>query len=77
MENNSRSDEICYATNFLTDVIVRVDLLNPVNKLAKTMPKEISDVIKPHFPIAEPREIVAKGLKISQKLNHVLSGPDL
>lgn len=51
-------EPVCYKKNFLKEVIVRVDLLSPMNNVAKELPGELSDIASKTFPIAEPREAI-------------------
>ena len=53
-----------YKRNFLNKVIVRIDFLNKISLLNKQIPKNISNVIQSHFPIAEPRESILSELQI-------------
>jgi len=55
-----------YRINPLSDVIVRIDFLNPIDKLGHISPKKLVEIVKTIFPIAEPKELVAKELQISK-----------
>lgn len=63
---NSNYNSICYKNNFLKKVIARVDLLSPIVRIEKSIPKKISEKVKINFPIAEPRKVVAQELQISK-----------
>lgn len=63
---NSNYDSICYKKNYLRKVIARVDLLSPIVRIEKSIPKKISEKVKINFPIAEPRKVVAQELQISK-----------
>lgn len=58
-------EEICYEKNPITEAIARIDFLNPLTELGKSIPKEIVNEIKKQFPIAEPNEIFSQELQIS------------
>jgi len=59
------SEDICYNRNYLSQVIVRLDLLNPIEELKTSVPKGISDEIMINFKVAEPRKKIGKELLIS------------
>ena len=65
----SKSDfsEICYKKNFLTEVIARVDFLNPLPGIDKTMSHEVVNAISKYFPISEPKTTIKRNIKISPK----------
>jgi uncharacterized protein (TIGR04255 family) len=50
-------EDVCYARNFLTEVIVKIDFVAPISSLERTIPTAISDTVSKLFPIAEPIEI--------------------
>lgn len=58
-------DKICYKNTPIKKVIFRIDFLGEVKELNESIPSEITDVIKNSFPIAEPKDIVARTLQIS------------
>ncbi len=58
-------EEICYKRDFLTNVIARVDFINPIEVLNKQVPKLLADLILRNFPIMEPKKAFAQELKIS------------
>lgn len=58
-----------YKKNYLKQVIVRTDFLNPIHSLNEGLPNEISSVIKDFFPIAEPREVLALDFQISPEVS--------
>jgi len=49
--------DICYKKNFITEAISKVEFLNPIKDLNKSLPKKFSEDIKNLFPIAESRTI--------------------
>ncbi len=61
----SNFDTIRYKKNFLTEVIARVDLISPIRALDKQIPLDITNKIKPLFPIPEPRKVLAFPLQVS------------
>jgi uncharacterized protein (TIGR04255 family) len=58
-------DKICYKNTPIKKVIFRIDFLAKVPELNESLPSEITDVIKNSFPIAEPKNVVARTLQIS------------
>jgi len=58
-------EEICYKRNFLTEVIVRVDFLNPLHEIEKQLPKKVTQEAGKHFPISEPKTSFAKEFQLS------------
>lgn len=58
-------DLICYKKNFLTAVIARIDFPLPLKQVSKGLPKELLDMIKPIFPIFEPRQTISREMQIS------------
>jgi uncharacterized protein (TIGR04255 family) len=60
-EEKAREEAI---KQYLDQVIVRIDFLNPQLSLANTLPPNLSPKIIADFPIAEPREIVSEELQI-------------
>lgn len=63
-------EEICYKRNYIEEVICRIDFASPIIELKTSMPKNVFDVVKQYFPIAEPQDIIGTELKIDP-----LSGP--
>lgn len=57
-------DKICYKNNNIVEVILRLDLANIIMELRNSMPKEINDVVKKYFPIAEPEGIIGTEFQI-------------
>ncbi|MGE5558144.1 MAG: TIGR04255 family protein [Bacillota bacterium] len=53
-----------YKRNYLKQVIVRIDFLNPILPLNEQVPLDLSSSIAALFPIPEPREIIANELQI-------------
>ncbi len=58
---------ICYARNFLKEVIVRVDLASPIESLAKELPKEVVKTVLESFPIEEPKPLVTQEMRLVGK----------
>ena len=58
-------DEVCYKTNFLKSVIVRVDFPSPLEGLADRLPSAISKAMMGIFPRAEPTKAIAQELRLS------------
>ncbi|TDE50107.1 TIGR04255 family protein [Flavobacterium sp. GT3P67] len=58
-------DKICYKNTPIKKVIFRIDFLAKVTELNESLPVAITDVIKNSFPIAEPKDVVARTLQIS------------
>ena len=50
-------ESICYKKNFITEAISKIEFLNPITDLDKSLPKTLSDDLKGLFPIAESRTI--------------------
>ncbi len=61
---------IVYNTNYVEEVICRLDFASSVTELKKSMPKQIFDVVKKHYPIAEPQDVIGTELNINP-----VSGP--
>jgi len=59
-------DSICYTTNFLKEVIARIDLVSPVVSLGEQIPKSLSAVALRHFPIAEPHPVEVQKLRLTK-----------
>ena len=58
-------DDICYAHNYLNEVICRLDFASQVEELKNSMPKSIYDTVRRYFPIAEPQDVVGTELSIN------------
>lgn len=58
-------ENICYNKNYLNEVICRLDFASQIEILQNSMPKEIYDVVKKYYPIAEPQDIIGKEFQIS------------
>jgi uncharacterized protein (TIGR04255 family) len=56
-----------YRKPFLKEVIARLDFVSPVSIVKKTLPRELTKVVLPIFPISEPREFIAKDIQVSPK----------
>lgn len=63
-------EKICYKHNYLKKVICVMQFVSPIEELEKSMPKKINDVVKKHYPIAEPREIIGTELQINTVLGN-------
>lgn len=57
----------CYKKPFLTKVIAKIDFTAKYSLPLKGLTKEISDEILKLFPILEPRNVIAKQVKITSK----------
>jgi uncharacterized protein (TIGR04255 family) len=60
-------EAINYKKNFLKQVIVRVDLLNPLPDVDLRLPSRLTDLAVQSFPIPEPRDAMASEYEISPK----------
>lgn len=60
-------DDICYNTNPLIEVVARVDLVSPVEKIEKKLPKNLAKAALRMFPIDEPKPAFHQELVLSQK----------
>lgn len=58
-------EEICYHKNYVSEVVCRLDFASPIKKIENTMPKDINDVAKKYYPIAEPQDIIGTELQIN------------
>jgi uncharacterized protein (TIGR04255 family) len=58
-------EHICYKRNFITEAICKIDFLNSIEALNENLPKEFSDAVKIHFPIAELRIVTNNNVVIS------------
>lgn len=61
------SDTVCYKKPFLTEVIVRIDWLEPIESLSKKLPKNLSQKAKKSFPIAEPSKKKVQAVQITSE----------
>jgi uncharacterized protein (TIGR04255 family) len=61
-----KAEDICYKRNFLTEVIVRVDFLNPLHETEKQLPKKIAQEAGRNFPIPDPKTSFAKEFQLSE-----------
>ena len=57
--------KICYKRNYLDKVIARIDFVNPMEDIGKTLPSRVGKAIRPIFPITEPQKTVHHELIIS------------
>ncbi|MGO9379428.1 MAG: TIGR04255 family protein [Dissulfurispiraceae bacterium] len=53
-------ESICYKRNYLKQVIVRFDLLNPIPEIEKKLPPKIGEAAMKAFPVAEPKKVREK-----------------
>jgi len=67
---NTEYENIEYRTNFLKEVIARIDFVSPVSKLEKELPPTVSKAALSSFPISEPRKAIAQELQVSPKELH-------
>lgn len=58
-------DDVCYARNFLKQVIVRADFLTPLEELADKIPTDLARTIGSRFPIMEPLRATKNEFKLS------------
>ena len=58
-------EEICYQNNYVKEVVCRLDFASPINTFRKSMPKNIHDIVKKYYPIAEPQDIIGTELQIN------------
>lgn len=58
-------DKICYRQNYVTNVIVRIDLATIISDFNTLMPKEVGNVVKKWFPIFEPQDIIGAELQFN------------
>ncbi len=63
--NENTFEDICYKRDFLSSVIARVDLINPIEIFNKQVPKALADLILRNYPIMEPKKAFTQELKIS------------
>lgn len=54
-----------YKKNYLKQVIVRIDFLNPIKSLNNELPIVLGSIIKNYFPIAEPKDVLARELQFT------------
>jgi uncharacterized protein (TIGR04255 family) len=64
---NEDLSDICYKRNSLKRVIVRVDLVSPINALTSALPRKVSKAALKHFPIDEPKTGFTQEVRFSQK----------
>lgn len=63
--NRQIYDDIDYRTNYLTEVIARLDLVSPIPSLANELPKEISKFALREFPIDEPKRAFTQQIEVA------------
>lgn len=56
-----------YRKPLLNQVIVRMDFPAPINQLSRALPRDISKVVLPLFPIAEPKKFIARELQLTKR----------
>lgn len=54
-----------YKKNYLKQVIIRIDFLNPIQSLNTEFPIVLGSIIKNFFPIAEPKDVLARELQFT------------
>ncbi len=59
-------NDICYSSNFLVEVIARIDFVNPISTLVDRIPKELVKDILKRFPILEPQKAVEQHVQLSK-----------
>jgi uncharacterized protein (TIGR04255 family) len=59
-------ENICYARNFLTQVIVRADFVTPLEELTEKIPSDLAKAIVSRFPILEPLRTIKNELTVSE-----------
>ena len=60
-------EQIHYKTNYLTEVIARVDFAGPILELEKRLDRQVRDVLLKSFPIPEPKEVLAQHVEASKQ----------
>lgn len=60
-------EDTCYKTNYLTDVVARIDFVVPVGGFERTLPSELSNVASKAFPIAEPVDVIGVEFQIGKE----------
>jgi uncharacterized protein (TIGR04255 family) len=59
-------NKIMYKNNYLSKVIIRVDFLSPIKNIENELPRQISEIIKFNYPIAEPKKVVVENKTFSK-----------
>lgn len=59
------TDDPCYSTPFLKEVIARFDFANPIDSYANRLPNVVANTALASFPISEPRQSVSREVQIS------------
>ncbi len=57
--------DICYAKNYLSEVICRLDFADQMKVFNSTMPREVYGVVRKYYPIAEPQEVVGAQFQVN------------
>lgn len=57
--------DICYAKNYLSEVICRLDFADQMKVFNSTMPREVYSVVRKYYPIAEPQEVVGAQFQVN------------
>ncbi len=64
-KSSKQLNEIRYQSNYLTEVIVRLDLLSPIDEIHKKLLPRLIKEIKQSYPIPEPQKLISTELQIS------------
>lgn len=65
MTKSKNYSKVCYSSNFLKEVILRIDFPAPVLSLEKTLPNKLSKAALTRFPIRESQKVQAQELQFS------------
>ena len=58
-------EDVCYNTNYIKEVVCRLDFATPIAGLRQSMPKPIFEVVKQYYPIAEPQDVIGTELSVN------------
>lgn len=58
-------EDISYKRNYVKEVVCRLDFASPILSLRNSMPKEIYEIVKKYYPIAEPIDVIGTELNIN------------
>lgn len=64
---------ICYKKNFISEVICRLDFANPIDAFNNSMPKDLNNIIRKYYPIAETQGIIGTQLQINSETGPVIN----
>lgn len=68
MENDIQDfSSIHYKKNFLSEVIARVDLINPIEELQEQLPTKLKSQAMREFPIEEPQETIQRQFQVTPR----------